>query len=246
MIKAEELCFSYDKQILKNISFEISSGEFVGIIGPNGSGKTTLLRILSGYLQPESGKVSINDQDILTIKVQDLAKLRSLVPQESHLDFDYSVEDIVWMGRNPYAGMWGAESGEDLVKKALQDCELKDLQQRNARTLSGGEWQRVVLARALAQDTSIVFLDEPTHFLDLYYQINTLKILEQLNKQGKTIVAVFHDLNLAAKFCKKFIILKAGEKYAEGDFKKVINAENIKKVYKVDVNIVDSTKTVVY
>ncbi|MFC1517731.1 ABC transporter ATP-binding protein, partial [Candidatus Margulisiibacteriota bacterium] len=202
MLKVNNLNFSYNrgKPVINNVSLEIKAADFIGIIGPNGSGKTTLLKLLSGLLQSDSGEILVKNKSLHSYSVYELAKLRAFVPQENHLEFDFSVEEIVWMGRSPYADLWGIEKGKDKVEQALQNCELLELKNRNARTLSGGEWQRVVLAKALVQDTEIIMLDEPTHFLDIYYQLQSLRKLKELNRAGKTIIAVFHDLNLAAMF----------------------------------------------
>ncbi|MBU0579543.1 MAG: ABC transporter ATP-binding protein [Candidatus Margulisbacteria bacterium] len=241
ILKSKDLTYEYvkTKPVIKSVSLDIKQGDFVGILGPNGAGKTTLLRLLSGYIKPNQGEVFLREKNIRAHSIKELAKLRSFVPQESHLDFDYSVEEIVWLGRSPYADVWGREKGWQEVEKALRYCQLEEFKKRNARELSGGEWQRVVLARALAQDTEIIFLDEPTHFLDIYHQLHILKKLKELNKQGKTIITVFHDLNLATQFCNQVILMRDGEIAFSGAGDSVLNQENIKKIYNVDVEIIN-------
>ncbi|MHB0999300.1 MAG: heme ABC transporter ATP-binding protein [Armatimonadota bacterium] len=221
-------------RVLKNISFEINAGEFLGIIGPNGSGKSTLTRTLAGVLKPSNGAVMLEGKDVSRIPRKDLAKRLAVVPQDSPVAFDYTVMEVVLMGRSPYLGRFELETGDDLsiAADALKRANLLQMADRNVGTLSGGERQRVMVARALAQASDIIFLDEPTAHLDINYQVEVLHLVRrEISENNKTGVVVLHDLNLAAEFCDRLVMLKDGEVFACGTPDEVITAENVQKVY---------------
>ncbi|MDI6826980.1 MAG: heme ABC transporter ATP-binding protein [Armatimonadota bacterium] len=235
LFSLDRLQISYNSvPVLDNISFEVRSGEFVGIIGPNGSGKSTLLRAMTGILPPSSGSVKFEGQEISQIPSRSLALRIAVVPQESLIAFDFTVLEVVLMGRAPHLGRFEIEDQDDLevAKEALKRTNLFHLTSRKIGELSGGERQRVMIARALAQDTDILFLDEPTAHLDINYQVEILNLLKQENEEhSKTIVVVLHDLNLAAEFCDRLLMLHKGKLYADGTTDEVITASNVQKVY---------------
>lgn len=227
-------------RVLKGISAEISAGELMGIIGPNGSGKSTLLRTLAGILSPASGSVQLDGREVSAIPRAELARRLAVVPQDCPVAFDYSVLEIVLMGRTPHLGRLGLESKADLdvALWALQETNLLYLADRRINTLSGGERQRVMIARALAQQTEILFLDEPTAHLDINYQVETLCLIKRLNvEQAKTVVIILHDVNLAAEFCDRLIMMCDGRLYACGEPEEVVTAENVQKVYGTGVTV---------
>lgn len=236
MIKIEGIKFSYgNKEILKNINLEIKKGKMIGILGPNGCGKSTLLKNILGYLKPSSGNIFINNKKTDSISSKELAKLVSLVPQKSSLMSPMTVEDFVLMGRLPHlTSSWSGYRGEDfkIVKDKLNFLELNKFEKRVALSLSGGEFQRVLLARALVQDTELLLLDEPTSALDLNHAVEILNSVKMLvSNHGITGVAVLHDLNLASMFCDEIIMMKDGEIYYQGTPQEVIKEEILKEIY---------------
>ena len=231
----DHLDVSYNStRILKSITFDIRAGEFLGIIGPNGSGKSTLLKALSGVLTPSDGSVKLDGRDVSAVPGRELARRLAVVPQENPVTFDYSVLEIVLMGRSPHLGRFQIENSRDLdiAMNALKRTNLLSFADRKIGELSGGERQRAMIARALAQDTEIIFLDEPTAHLDINYQVEILHLAKRENTEhGKTVVAVLHDLNLAAEFCDRLIMLRDGEVFSSGSPDDVITAENVQQVY---------------
>lgn len=235
MFTLDHVDVSYNSTpVLRSVSFDVRSGEFLGIIGPNGSGKSTLLKMLAGTLTPSSGSAKLDGKVIHTIPGRELARHLAVVPQENPVTFDYSVLEIVLMGRSPHLGRFQLENTRDLeiAINALKRTNLLSLADRKIGELSGGERQRAMIARALAQETEIIFLDEPTSHLDINYQVEILHLARRENRDhGKTIIAVLHDLNLASEFCDRLVILKAGQVYATGSPDDVITAENVQQVY---------------
>ncbi|MCG4586285.1 ABC transporter ATP-binding protein, partial [Anaerosalibacter bizertensis] len=195
-LEVENLNFAYRKQlVLKDISFFIEKGQFISIIGPNGSGKSTLLKNLSNLYNPESGFIKVYGKDIKKYRTKELAKNISLVPQDTTISYDFTVFDIVMMGRFPYLDRFKKENEKDfkIVAEALKKTNTFHLRNRNINEISGGERQRVIIARALAQESEIIFLDEPTSHLDINHQIDLLNLLKQLNEEkGTTIILVIH------------------------------------------------------
>lgn len=221
-------------KVLKSISFDIQEGEFLGIIGPNGSGKSTLIRALAGVLKPSAGSVLLKGREVSRIPRKELAGMLAVVPQDSPVAFDFTVVEVVLMGRSPYMRRYQLESDVDMgiTADAIKRANLTDLANRNVGTLSGGERQRVMVARALAQQSEIIFLDEPTAHLDINFQVEVLHLVKrEITENHKTGVVVLHDLNLAAEFCDRLIMLRDGEVYASGTPDEVITAENVRKVY---------------
>jgi len=237
IIEVENLSFSYcASMILKALSFEVMPGMFLAIAGPNGAGKTTLLNLLCGLLSPKAGSIKIEAADIESYSTKKLAQKVAVVRQEFVPVFDFTVTEMVSMARTPYLGTFGFESKADkkIVAEALETTDTIQFASRPLGSLSGGERQRVFIARALAQDTDIMLLDEPTSFLDLKYQVGIYDLLKstQLEK-GKTIVAVTHDINLAAQYCDEILLLGANSSYHIGKAKNVFSPEQIKKVFGV-------------
>lgn len=226
--------------VLKDANVQINSGDFVGIVGPNGSGKSTLIRTISRVLHPLYGKVLLKGDDIYHIPAAEVAKKMAVVTQEQGLDFPFTVKDVVMMGRLPHIKRFARESAKDLeaVARAMDLTDTVLLADRQVNELSGGEKQRVLLARALAQEPKILLLDEPTSYLDLNYQIEIMELLVRLRRDyGLTIVMVLHDLNLASRYCDYLLVVKQGSIYAIGSPHQVITTQMIKEVYGCEVRV---------
>ncbi len=240
IIEVEDLSFGYTPQstVLKDISFEVMPGTFLAIAGPNGAGKSTLLNLLCGLLSPRSGAIRVDAAPVESYSTEALAKKVAIVWQEFIPVFGFSVIDTVMMARTPYYGPMGFESKADreIVCEALEATDTAKFALRPLGSLSAGERQRVFIARALAQNTPILLLDEPTNFLDLKHQVGIYDLLKAAQLQvGKTIVAVTHDINLAAQYCDAALLLGADSGYQYGCAKDVFSAEQITKVFGVKV-----------
>ncbi|MHA1632023.1 MAG: ABC transporter ATP-binding protein [Candidatus Freyarchaeota archaeon] len=222
---------------LENITFSVRGGELLGILGPNGSGKTTLLRTISRTLKPKIGTVFLDDINVYDMSVRDAAKNIAVVPQETISTFDFTALDIVLMGRNPYTDRLGTESREDLAiaKRAMELTNTWHLADRPVSELSGGEKQLVLIARALTQEPKVLLLDEPTAHLDINNQIEIMDLLREICKGEELIVlAVFHDFNLAARYCDSAILLNEGRIFSIGSIDTVLTSENIEKVFRIE------------
>ena len=218
-------------------------GEFCGIIGPNGSGKTTLLKCISGYLKPQSGSLQLDDRDVSSFSTKEIAKTMALVQQHFALEYDFTVMEIVLTGRNPHLKRLMSETKEDyaIANEALKRAEVYHLKNRQITTLSGGEWQRMILARALCQQASIMLLDEPVTGLDIKHQVSLMSTAKKLATEEKiSVVCVLHDLNLAHNYCDKLALLKNGKLYKYGESEEVLTVENLEYVYETKINIIDS------
>ncbi|MGM0603453.1 MAG: ABC transporter ATP-binding protein [Bacillota bacterium] len=241
MIDIKKLEFKYGSlNILKKIDLFLEEKSFVGIIGPNGSGKSTLLKNISNILQPDKGSILIDNVSLSKYQAKDLAKKIAVVPQNTNIDFNFNVYNIIMMGRNPYQDRWGRITDQDkeMVKRAMALTDTYNLAEKNINELSGGERQRVIIARALAQDPEVLLLDEPTSNLDINYQGEIYDILSYLNKElSITIVAVSHDLNLTAQYCEKLVLLDEGKIHSVGTAEEVLTEENIAGVYSTRVII---------
>lgn len=240
-ITVDNLTFKYGSStILEEISFALKSGEFVGIVGPNGSGKSTLLKNMAALLTAARGDILLDGRSLGSWSRRELARQLALVGQGSGAGFNFLVEDVVAMGRHPYQDRFSSisESDRQAVGRAMHLTGCYHLRERQIFTLSGGEQQRVILARALAQETPCLLLDEPTSFLDLGYQIELLELLQSLNsREQKTVVVVMHDLNLAARYCRRLFMLHQGKIYASGTPEAVLTRKNILEVYRTEVLI---------
>lgn len=239
IICAQNINFSYaTKPIMEDLSLVIDEAQIVAIIGPNGSGKTTLLKIINGTLFPDSGQMLIDGKDTRLWPRQEIAKTVAIVPQEIASIFSFYAEEIVLMGRFPHLSNYRFEDKKDyrIVHEAMEKTDTLAFANRRFDELSAGERQRVLIARALAQEPKILLLDESTVFLDLKHQIQFLALLRQLNvTQSLTVMFVTHDINLAAQHAGRIILLYCGKNYAIGKPAEVITAANIKEVYDVDV-----------
>lgn len=241
VLRCEQVSFAYGAvEVLSAISCEVAAGEIVGMIGPNGSGKSTLVRLLSGVRMPRAGRVTYNGRDLRTYSRDALAQAIAVVPQETAIELPFSVLEVVLMGRSPYLDKLGFESAHDLAvaHQAMEHTGVAALATREVHALSGGERQRVILARALAQEPRVLLLDEPTAFLDIKHQVTVYDLMKQLSReQGLAVVAILHDLNLAALYCDRLVLLKAGRVFCQGAPEQVLTYTNIKAVYETEVYI---------
>ena len=223
-----------DVPALDSVSVTVEAGEFLGIIGPNGAGKTTLLRTISAVLPPDGGRITVAGRDIARLSSREVSKLVAVVPQSTNLAFDFDVRDVVAMGRTPYRKRltWGPPKDEAVVERALARTEVEELADRSIGEVSGGERQRVLLARALAQDTPVLLLDEPTANLDINHQVRTLELIRRLvAEEDKTVLAPIHDLNLAAHYCDRLLLLADGRRVAMGTPESVLTEENLESAF---------------
>ncbi len=231
--------FRYEKVwALRQIDLGLEPGEIMGILGPNGSGKSTLLKIMDGLSKPQEGEILLNGLSLSSLRRSDIAKKIAMVVQESYFRFPFSVFEVVLMGRFPHLGRMQFEGEGDLevAQRALKLTHTERLAKRSIDELSGGEKQRVLIARALTQEPEIILLDEPTSFLDLKYKGEIFKLITQLNREeGLSVVVVSHDLDLVAQYCHQVMMLKNGRQYIVGPPERVITAENIKEVYDCSV-----------
>lgn len=247
MIKLDGIGFRYQThRVLKNVSFDVVKGEFLGILGPNGSGKTTLLKVIDGLLKPQEGGVWINDVPAGRLKKNNLAKTIAVVAQDFQMIFPVTVQEMVLMGRAPHLNKWRfeGETDFDIAREAMELTDTLSLAHRSMAALSGGERQRVLIARALAQQPQILLLDEPTAFLDIKHQVDFFDLVKSLNRRTNlTVVAVTHDINLAALYCERIALMKSGSLHCLGSPEEVITEENIQAVYETDVAVDQSPAT---
>lgn len=234
-IEVNQIELTYlQEPVLKRVSFQVAEGEFFIITGPNGSGKTTLLKAITGMEGIQKGNIVINGQDLSEYSRRELARTVAYVPQNPQQDYPFTVQEIVLMGRSPHLGLLETESRTDLkqAKRAMEAAQLTHLANRKINQLSGGEKQRVLIARALCQEPSIMLLDEPTSSLDLAHQVLIMDFLENLQKEENiTIIMVAHDLNLASLYGQRILLLKQGQVYRIGSPKEVLTFENLEKVF---------------
>ena len=233
---ADKVSFGYgrDAEILHNVSLRARSGLLIGILGPNGSGKTTLLRLLTGAERPQSGSVLLDGTPISALRPRLLAQRMALVPQRAATSSDFTALDVVLMGRQPHLGRFQSESASDIAaaRAAMERLGILELAERRVTGLSGGEWQRVTIARALCQEAEILLLDEPVSSLDIRHQIETLRLLRSLaHERGVACVCVLHDVNLAAHFCDELTVLYGGRVFASGRPGQVVTPELLRAVY---------------
>ena len=245
-IRVHDLTCGYGgTPVLQDITIDVPCGDFLGILGPNGSGKTTLLRAITGMLKPRRGTVRIGEDDVASLGPRKVARRVACVMQDAtvmlgsgHMAF--TVRDVVTMGRTPYLVRtgWQTRRDHEAVKRAMANAEVTDLAERPIAELSGGERQRAFIAMALAQECDIVLLDEPTNHLDVAHQLGILDLFSQLNRDGgKTLVGVFHDLNLASEYCHRIALLKDGRIEAVGAPEETITTENVRAIYGADVDV---------
>jgi len=243
LLAARDVGYAYGRRgplVVDGVSLEVGRGSIVGLLGPNGSGKTTLLRLLAGTLSPTAGAVFVNDVPVASLSRRDLARRIAVVPQETHATFDFTVLEIVLMGRYPHLGAFELEGPSDIAiaREALAATGTAGLEDRQFNRLSGGEKQRVVIASALAQGADALLLDEPTASLDLAYQLEVVALLQRLNRErGTTMVVSSHDLNLVSALCTDLVMVRSGCVIAHGATRDALTAPNIRALYSVDVQI---------
>lgn len=222
------------KEILCDISLHANKGELVAILGPNGAGKSTLLSVLAGDLQSETGNVFFGDKPVTVVTNRELARLRAVLPQRVTVSFPYTVAEVVEMGRGPKLGA----NDEDLVESAMQRLGVAEMRNRLYRTLSIGEQARVSMARILAQDTQLLLLDEPTAVLDIGQQEKLMQIVRSLVEEGRTVIAVFHDLNVAMSFADRVILLQNGRHAASGIPRETLTPETLSSIYEHKIDVI--------
>jgi iron complex transport system ATP-binding protein len=230
-------------EVLSDVSLTVEEGESLALVGPNGVGKSTLLKAVGGLLRPKAGRVLVDGHDVTSLSARRTARLVASVPQETAFDFDFSVREIVEMGRTPYRKRLRRNpdpDGDDLVEAALERTGTARFDDRSVASLSGGEKQRVLLARALAQDAPVLLLDEPTASLDINHQVRTLDLIASLDE---TVVAAIHDLELAARYCDRVALLSDGGVRAVGTPAEVFTAELLEPVFDVDVAVSENAAT---
>lgn len=238
MIQAKGLGFSYDKdkEFIKDLNVNIEKGKVTTILGPNGSGKSTLLSIFAGLNKPTSGDVIIKGKSIKGLKYKDLAKDIAIVHQQNTVPSDITVKELVAYGRIPHKKYFQGnnENDEEIIKWAIKRTGLENLKDKTVMSMSGGERQRVFIAMALAQKSKILFLDEPTTYLDIYHQVEILELVKQLNKEEQlTVLMVLHDINQAIKYSDNIIVMKKGKSIASGKAAEVINMKLLNDVYNI-------------
>ena len=229
-----------DGDVISDISFSLEQGEFFAVLGPNGSGKSTLIKALQGLLKNARGSVEVGSKNVFTLTAPHIAKKIAYVPQRSSMSFEFSVLEIIQMGRYVHQGrLQNATSlDEAAVRDVLELTEVHHLQHKKIAHLSGGEQQRVFIARALAQDTPLLFLDEPSSHLDISYQVEIYQILKRLQEEkGKTILTTEHNINLVIPYTQRLMFLKEGQIFALGSPEKLITKSTILEVFRADVDI---------
>lgn len=245
-LTTRDLRFAYGTtDILHGLDLTFEPGKLHAIVGPNGSGKSTLLDLLGGHRTPEAGEVSINTVPISEHSPERLARLVAMVPQEFDFNFPFSVLDTVLMGRHPHIPRFSRPAKQDLdtVWSAMRTMDIAHLAHRSVAELSGGEKQRTVFARAMAQDAPCLLLDEPTSSMDIRHALAAMHELGQLASRGRTVVAVLHDLNLAAACCDNVAVLQDGRIFAQGNSADILTPEVIREVFGVGANIVPHPET---
>ena len=242
MLSIRSLSFSYNSKLaLADISLDVKAGDVFAVIGPNGAGKTTLIKVVSGILPTGAGRILVSGRDVAGMDPSQRARLMAVVPQARKLPPDFTVWQTVQMGRTPYLGWLGkiSQKDKDYTQRALEQADLLAYSQRRIDELSGGEQQRVLLARAMAQDCPILLLDEPTAHLDLHYQSDLLNLVRKLaTEQQLAILMTLHDLNQVAQYADKVALLLDGRMQAQGTPEEVLTPENLTEAYRVPLHVI--------
>jgi len=240
LLEVKGVTFGYEREpLLYDVHVQVRKGEMVGLLGPNGSGKTTLLRLVSGVLRPQQGKVVLEGRDLQEWGRHGIAQRIAVVPQELHMPFAFNVEQMVNLGRTPYVSLLGSRSRDDenIIEDAMQAADITSVARRIFNELSGGERQRVMVAMALAQQPTLLLLDEPTAHLDIKYQIDILELVQRLNRErGVTVIAAMHDLNLAARYFPRLLLFQRAV-VADAGPAEVLEPHLLKRVYGVNVQV---------
>ncbi len=241
IIRMEELDFRYPKRgVFSRLTLSLEEGEILGLLGPNSSGKTTLLKLMDGLLQPQQGRVLLQEKDLKELPRSQVARSIAVVPQEMEVPFSFTVGEIVLMGRAPYLGRFGWEKRRDLeiAREGMALTDVSELEDRPFLELSQGEKQRVLMARALAQEPRVILLDEPTSHLDINHQVEMHELIRRLNiEKNLTVMNISHDLNLAAEYSHRIVLLHRGSIFSMGTPSAVITEENIRRVYETTVMV---------
>ncbi|BEP27737.1 ABC transporter ATP-binding protein [Helicovermis profundi] len=246
-VEIKNLNYSYvNKEIIKDISLSISHGSFNCILGPNGSGKTTLVKNIVKLLYPSKDTIYISNKEINEYKRKELSRKIALVPQSTIIEYDFTVEEIVMMGRMPYQKRFKTETEEDylIVKESMIKTDTYVLKDRFINNLSGGEKQRAIIARAIAQEPQVLVLDEPVSYLDIHHQVEIMKLIKKLSlEKGITVITILHDVNLAIEYADNIVLLKDGKVYSSGSSENIVNEKSIKEVYDVNVAVIKNPIT---
>ncbi len=226
--------------VFSSLDFRLSEGEMTALLGPNGAGKTTLVRLAAGSMRPHAGSVLLFGEDVAAMPARERARRVAVVPQQTHPAFDFTVEAMVRLGRAPHLGILGVEGPADreIAREAMEWADVAHLASRPFLGISGGERQRALIARALAQQARLLLLDEPTAFLDLRHRLDAYEVLHRLNRErGLTVLVVSHDLNLAARQCARVVLLRDGRIVADGAPEAVLVPASLREAYDVDVDV---------
>lgn len=238
-LKVKDVEFSYASvHVLKNVCIELAASEMLGVVGPNGAGKSTLIRCINKILQPRKGSILLDGRDIKDMRLMELAKKMGYIPQSTSQVFPATVFDTVLMGRRPHIGWRSSEKDTEKVLKTLQMLNIEELAMRDINELSGGQQQKVFIARALTQEPDVLLLDEPTSNLDIKHQLEVMEIIKSIvrEKEISAIMAI-HDLNLASRYADRIIMMTDGEIFSAGDSVSVLTPESIKRVYGVEAEV---------
>jgi iron complex transport system ATP-binding protein len=225
------------REILKDVSFELRRGDLIALLGPNGSGKSTILRTLFGLLRPVNGVVYLDGKAVHSMQIQDVAKILGYLPQENS-GTNLKVMDVVLLGRTPYIGLTPSNEDLKIALEALELVGLKGFEDRHFSELSGGEKQKVILARIFCQQTDFLLLDEPTSHLDIRSQVEVMNIVKRMVEGGKAAIVAMHDINLASHFCNRILMIKNGRIAYAGESSEVLTPESIRDVFEVEVDVV--------
>lgn len=232
--------------ILNDVSCMFENGKIYGIIGPNGSGKTSLIRNILRFVEAEEGRITLDSLELKGYSRKELAREMALVPQNTNMETSFSAFDIVMMGRVPYQERFAENSDRDreIAEEAMRLTDCYAFRDKAVSMLSGGEAQRVVAARAIAQDTGWLILDEPTSSLDVRHQVEIMEALTKLNREkGRTIIAVLHDINMASQYCSNIVMMKNGRIHSVGEAGEVLTAENLADVYEINFDMIENPGT---
>lgn len=238
LLEIEGLTCGYNKkEVLTDVNLVVKEGEFLGITGPNGCGKTTLFRAIMRSLRPMQGRIKLKGEDYSKLTVKEISRRVAVLPQVVDIPFGFSVREFVSLGRYPYLDPFGGYSPHDLkvIHHIMWSTDILHLSDRSVNQLSGGERQRVLLAQALVQEPHLLLLDEPLTHLDIRYQVEILQLLGSLNKEGLTVIMISHDLNLAAEYCDRLILMEGGRIFTAGLPEEVLNPQIVEQVYKTKV-----------
>ncbi len=246
MLQTKNLYYSYkEKPVLEDINFDLVPGEILGILGPNGCGKTTLLGNLNKNFSPKGGCVMINDTDLEDLKKKEIAREIAVIPQSNEIKFSFTVREIVSMGRMPFQQSFQGESTNDIeiIEDAIEKTGISDMANRYINTMSGGERQKVIIARAMAQTPKILLMDEPTLHLDISAQFDVLDMIHALSRnEGLTVVIVSHDLPMIARYCDRIILIHDHKIHSIGKTEDVLTPENMRTVFGVDAELSKDSK----